>query len=76
MKKVRFGIISTAKIGTVQVIPAMQQCEHCEITAIASRDANRAQEEEANKLLSTHIDKTFAEHPKQPFNPSTNLRNK
>ncbi|MFP6767000.1 MAG: Gfo/Idh/MocA family oxidoreductase [Planctomycetaceae bacterium] len=40
--KVRWGILSTAKIGTEKVIPAMQQAEFCEITAIASRDADRA----------------------------------
>lgn len=28
-KKIRWGILSTAKIGTVQVIPAMQQGEWC-----------------------------------------------
>ncbi len=40
--KVRWGIISTAKIGTEKVIPAMQQGQYCEIAAIASRDAERA----------------------------------
>ena len=39
---VRWGILSTAKIGTEKVIPAMQQGELSEITAIASRDAERA----------------------------------
>ncbi len=37
MSKVRWGIISTANIGIKKVIPAMQQSEHCEIVAIASR---------------------------------------
>ena len=40
--KVRFGVISTAKIGLRHVIPAMQQSQYCEIAAIASRDAQRA----------------------------------
>jgi predicted dehydrogenase len=44
MEKVRWGILSTAKIGTVKVIPAMQRGELCEITAIASRDRARAEE--------------------------------
>ena len=35
MSKVRWGILSTALIGTVKVIPAMQQGEYCEVTAIA-----------------------------------------
>ena len=42
MSKVRWGILSTAAIGTEKVIPAMQQAELCEITAIASRDLGKA----------------------------------
>ena len=42
MDPVRFGVISTAKIGTQKVIPAMQRSEHCKIVAIASRDLARA----------------------------------
>ncbi|HZS07060.1 MAG TPA: Gfo/Idh/MocA family oxidoreductase [Blastocatellia bacterium] len=42
MNKVRWGILSTAKIGLVKVIPAMQRGSHSEVTAIASRDAGRA----------------------------------
>jgi predicted dehydrogenase len=44
MSKIRWGILSTAKIGTEKVIPAMQQGEHCDVMAIASRDAQRAAE--------------------------------
>ena len=44
MKKIRWGIISTAKIGTEKVIPAMQRGTYCEVTAIASRDLSRAQQ--------------------------------
>lgn len=43
MKKVRWGILSTAKIGVAQVIPAMQQSQFCEISAIASRNLETAQ---------------------------------
>jgi predicted dehydrogenase len=43
MGKVRWGILSTAKIGTVKVIPAMQRGAYTEVTAIASRDLERAQ---------------------------------
>lgn len=42
MKPVRWGILSTAKIGLEKVIPAMQRSEVCQIVAIASRDAERA----------------------------------
>src|ERR1700738_636918 len=43
-KKVRWGILSTAKIGVKKVIPGMQKGKFCEITAIASRDLRRAKE--------------------------------
>lgn len=42
MEPVRFGVISTAKIGLERVIPAMQQGEHTRIEAIASRDLDKA----------------------------------
>ena len=41
-KKVRWGILSTAKIGTVKVIPAMQRGAWSEVSAIASRDIGKA----------------------------------
>jgi predicted dehydrogenase len=41
--KVRWGVLSTAKIGIEQVIPAMQSGKYCEITTIASRNLNKAQ---------------------------------
>ena len=42
MKKVRWGVISTAKIGTEKVIPAMQQGEYSEVIGIASRNLDAA----------------------------------
>jgi predicted dehydrogenase len=42
MKKVRWGILSTAKIGVEKVIPAMQQSAYCDIAAIASRNIEQA----------------------------------
>ena len=38
----RFGIISTARIGSEQVIPAIQDAENCVVSAIASRDLTKA----------------------------------
>ncbi len=38
MEPVRWGVISTAKIGVEKVIPAMQKSRNCKIAAIASRD--------------------------------------
>src|SRR4051794_10564527 len=43
MKRVRWGILSTAKIGTEKVIPAMQKGRWCEVTAIASQSLDKVQ---------------------------------
>jgi predicted dehydrogenase len=43
-KKLRFGVLSTAKIGLRNVIPAMQKGELTSVTAIASRDLAKARE--------------------------------
>ncbi len=42
--KVRWGILSTAAIGTRKVIPGMQKSAWCDIAAIASRDLPRARQ--------------------------------
>ncbi|MCJ2164405.1 MULTISPECIES: Gfo/Idh/MocA family oxidoreductase [unclassified Pseudodesulfovibrio] len=42
MKKIRIGILSTAKIGLTKVIPAMQRSMHCDVTAICSRNEKSA----------------------------------
>ena len=42
MRKIRWGVLSTANIGMKQVIPAMQASQYCEIVAISSRDQERA----------------------------------
>ena len=44
MKKVVWGVLSTANIGMEKVLPAMLQGEYCEIRAIASRSLAKAQE--------------------------------
>jgi len=49
MDKVSWGVISTAKIGTEKVIPAMQKGKYCQINAIASMDYNKAKNS-ADKL--------------------------
>ena len=43
MKKVVWGILSTAKIGWEKVIPALLKSVHCEIGAIASRSLDKSQ---------------------------------
>ena len=42
-RKVRWGVIGTALIGTTKVIPAMQAANYCEIRAIASRTLEKAE---------------------------------
>jgi predicted dehydrogenase len=42
MTKVKWGILSTAKIATDKVIPALQKCPDIEVAAIASRSPARA----------------------------------
>jgi predicted dehydrogenase len=42
MRKIRWGVISTAHIGTSKVLPAMQQGKFSEVTAIASRSLEKA----------------------------------
>jgi predicted dehydrogenase len=43
MNKIRWGVLSTARIGINHVIPAMQQGTQTQVTAIASRDKQRAE---------------------------------
>ncbi|MCB8747144.1 Gfo/Idh/MocA family oxidoreductase [Rhodoferax sp. U2-2l] len=43
MKKVNWGILSTAKIGREKVIPALQKGQHSQVSAIASRSLASAQ---------------------------------
>jgi predicted dehydrogenase len=42
MRRLRWGVLSTASIGRVKVIPAIQKAPHCDVVAIASRDADVA----------------------------------
>jgi predicted dehydrogenase len=43
MKKISWGVLSTARIGLKKVIPAMQKGKHSTIAAIASRHFEKAQ---------------------------------
>lgn len=49
MKKIRWGVMSTARIGTETVIPAMKLGEYSRVTVIASRQLEKAQTQ-ARKL--------------------------
>lgn len=58
--KVRWGILSTAKIALTKVIPGMQRSSWCEIAAIASRDLSRA-EAAARELNIAHAYGSYEE---------------
>ena len=53
MRKVRWGVLSTAKIGREKVIPALQASQHNEVIAICSRNEQNAREV-ADKLHIPH----------------------
>jgi predicted dehydrogenase len=42
MRKINWGVLGAAKIGINKVIPAMQASRHGSVTAIASRDGDKA----------------------------------
>jgi predicted dehydrogenase len=44
MSVVRWGILSTARIGTEKVVPAIQAGERCDVVAIASRSLSHARD--------------------------------
>lgn len=56
--KIKWGILSTAKIAVQKVIPAMQQGEYTQIQAIASRSIDKAREV-ADKL---NIEKSYGSY--------------
>lgn len=66
MNKVRWGILSTAKIGREKVIPAMQQTSNCEIVAIASSNIERAKSEAAR----LNIPKVYSSYDELLKDPS------
>ncbi|MGK2860605.1 MAG: Gfo/Idh/MocA family protein [Chitinophagaceae bacterium] len=65
MKKVRWGIFSTARIGREKVIPAIQTSQFCEVAAIAS--ANREVAQQIAKRL--HIPVVYDSYEKLLTDP-------
>ncbi len=58
MAKIRFGVIGSARIAVNTVIPALQISKYCEVTALASRQLEKAREA-AEKL---HIPKSYGSY--------------
>lgn len=48
MNKIKWGILSTAKIAREKVIPAMQKSNYCDVAAVASRNFDHAKEVAGN----------------------------
>lgn len=76
MKKVRWGVLSTAKIAREKVIPAMQQGKYSEVTAIGSANKERV-EAEADKLKIPRVHHSYEELLNDPevdaiYNPLPN----
>ncbi len=63
--RVRWGVLSTAKIGTKKVIPAMQKGEWSTVTAIASRHLGKAKDA-ARELGIAHAYGSYEELLKDP----------
>ncbi len=64
--KIKWGILGTAKIARMQVIPAMQKGEYSTVTAIASRNKAKA-EKNAREL---GIEKTFGSYEELLADPA------
>ncbi|MCP9753467.1 Gfo/Idh/MocA family protein [Ferruginibacter sp. HRS2-29] len=56
MSKIRWGVLSTAKIARNKVIPAMQSGIHTQVTAIASSNTTVAQDIAAKNNIATVYD--------------------
>jgi predicted dehydrogenase len=65
-RKLRWGIISTARIGAGQVIPAIQQSNNGEVVAVASRDLAKGQAFAAQQ----HIPRVFGSYEEMFADPN------
>ncbi len=76
MKKVCWGILSTAKIGVEKVIPAMQTSKYCDIIAIASRNLEKAKVAAARlgilQAFSSYEELLKSDHIDAVYNPLPN----
>ena len=44
MKRLRWGVLSTSRFAQQKIVPAMKDCQYAEVTAIASREREKASE--------------------------------
>lgn len=66
MKTVKWGILSTARIGVTKVIPGMRKSQYIEVAAIASRDLSAAK----GVANSIGIDKAYGSYEDLLADPS------
>ena len=64
-QKIKWGILSTAKIGRLKVIPGIQASAYCQVTAISSR--NRALAHSEAKQL--NIEKAYGSYEEMLKDP-------
>ena len=76
MEKVRWGVLSTAKIALEKVIPAMQQSPRCDIAAIASRDPQKAEAAAMRSEKAADRSEAAARSAEQSANKSEAMANK
>lgn len=69
MATVNWGVLSTAKIGTDKVIPAIQASDHGLVHAIASRDADRA----ARAAADLGIDRSYGSYEELLADPDIDV---
>jgi len=75
-KKVKWGILSTAPIARRRVVPAMRDCQHSEIVAVASRSFDKAKafadEFSISKAYGTYEDLLGDPEVEAVYNPLPN----
>ena len=76
MKKIKWGVLSTANIGVTKVIPAMQLGNYSEIYAISSRDIEKAksvaQKLNINKIYGSYEEMLSDSDIEAVYNPLPN----
>lgn len=53
-QKIKWGVLSTAKIALQKVIPALQKSQYCEVSAIASRSLEKASQAAHDLTITKH----------------------
>ena len=68
-RKLRWGVLSTAKIALTKVVPGMREAPNLEVVAIASRDAARARDAAAR----LHLPHAFGSYEEMLASPEIDV---